>query len=434
MLKYREMKDNDATIGALLFCMKMLIRNAKWSVQPASEDAGDVANASFVEECLFSDADNSFDDVIAEACTMIEYGYSIMEMVFRRRRFSEGSKFNDGKIGIRKLGIRSQDTIWRWVFDELEERDKILAVCQLTIPQGEMLEIPYEKCLHFKTEPNRDNPEGRSFLRNAYRSYVFKKNIEEIEGIGIERDLAGLPVIQVPPKLLEADDLTSGQVALFEHLEAYLSQIRNDETAGCIIPAELDEQGNPTGFKLSLLSTGGSRMFDTTRIIERWDKRILMSVLADFIMLGQSNVGSFALSSDKTTMFSYALGAILDIIETELNRKLIPTLMRLNGVGYPFPCVKHGDVESPNLSDLSTYVKTLTDAGMLTPDRELEAHLRDVGNLPPIPEEAADASEQPEDDADLEKHIQGAIENLDGEQRKEIAKMFNLGKGLGGSG
>ena len=35
---YQEMADNDDVVGAILFAIKMLIRQAQWSVQPASND------------------------------------------------------------------------------------------------------------------------------------------------------------------------------------------------------------------------------------------------------------------------------------------------------------------------------------------------------------------------------------------------------------
>lgn len=38
-------------------------------------------------------------------------------------------------------------------------------------------------------------------MRNAYRSWYFKRRIQEVEGIGIERDLAGLPVMYAPADL-----------------------------------------------------------------------------------------------------------------------------------------------------------------------------------------------------------------------------------------
>ena len=62
---------------------------------------------------------------------------------------------------------------------------------QLAPPSYKQVVIPMEKCLLFRTQTHKNNPEGRSILRNAYRSWYFKKRIEEIEGVGIERDLAG---------------------------------------------------------------------------------------------------------------------------------------------------------------------------------------------------------------------------------------------------
>ena len=32
-------------------------------------------------------------------------------------------------------------------------------------------------------------------LRNSYRSWYYKKRLEEFESVGVERDLAGLPMV-----------------------------------------------------------------------------------------------------------------------------------------------------------------------------------------------------------------------------------------------
>jgi hypothetical protein len=103
------------------------------------------------------------------------------------------SKYTDGKIGWRKMPIRSQETLQRWVFDESGGN---MGMVQLAPPKYETTFLPIEKCLLFRSTTIKNNPEGRSFLRNAYRPWFYKKRLEEIEGIGIERDLAGLPVAQ----------------------------------------------------------------------------------------------------------------------------------------------------------------------------------------------------------------------------------------------
>lgn len=61
----------------------------------------------------------------------------------------------------------------------------------------------------------------------------------------------------------------------------------------------------PFGWKLELLSSGGDRQFDTNKTIDRYDTRIAMTVMADFVLLGHQQTGSFALSDNKTHIFPW---------------------------------------------------------------------------------------------------------------------------------
>lgn len=49
---YREMLDNDDTIGAIMFAIKMLIRQVKWHVEPGGDSTKDREAAEFVESCM----------------------------------------------------------------------------------------------------------------------------------------------------------------------------------------------------------------------------------------------------------------------------------------------------------------------------------------------------------------------------------------------
>ena len=47
------MKENDDTVGAILFCIKMLIRQVEWHVRrPGGDSAKDKEAAEFVEGCM----------------------------------------------------------------------------------------------------------------------------------------------------------------------------------------------------------------------------------------------------------------------------------------------------------------------------------------------------------------------------------------------
>lgn len=378
----REMSENDAMIGTILFAVEMMLRQVGWDVEPYQEETytatgevekfiqpGDKERAEFVEECL-EDMVDTWEDTLAEILTMLPWGYAPMEQVFKRRP--------DGRIGWASWSIRSQDTIDRWEWDK---DGNLLGLWQVAPPGHLHVFIPIEKLLLFRTTSRKGNPEGRSILRNAYRSWYMKKNIENIEGIGIERDLAGLPVAYVPPDILSST-ANDDQKALLSSIKSIVTNIRRDEQEGVVWPLAYDDNGNKL-FDLALLSTGGTRSFDTDRIISRHDQRIAMTVLADFILLGHEKVGSFSLSSDKTNLFSTALSAWLDSIAETINRFAIPKLFRLNG--WPLdrlPCLEHGDIERVSMAELAEYVSTLTNSSVIVADDELERHMRRQADLP----------------------------------------------------
>ena len=233
------------------------------------------------------------------------------------------------------------------------------------------------KAMLFRTESVKDNPEGRSILRNAYRSWYFKRRIQEIEAIGIERDLAGLPVIHAPEDLEIWDSHDPEMVKINGALIAMVKNLRRNESEGLVLPH---------GYEAELLSTGGTRQFDTNAIINRYDTKIAQTVLADFIMLGHEKTGSFALSSDKTELFSVALGAFLDVICETFNNQGIPSLIDINGSHFDgiedYPTLAHGDVDKRDITKLSTFLKDMVGTGILIPDEELEDYVRKAANLP----------------------------------------------------
>jgi hypothetical protein len=115
-----------------------------------------------------------------------------------------------------------------------------------------------------------------------------------------------------------------------------------------------------------------------------------MTVMADFLLLGQTGVGSFALSSDKTKLFAVAIGAYLDGIEEIFNRQAVPQLFRLNT--FPdidrLPKLVHGDIESADLVALADFIQKMSAAGALNflDDPDFEAYVRKVSSLPARPE------------------------------------------------
>jgi hypothetical protein len=386
---YKEMANNDSTVGAVIFALTTLIRQAKWSVQ-AVDESKEAEDAKEFVEGVMDDMSVPWSTVINEACSMFVYGYAPMEIVWKRRggtELADGSSrsaYDDGKIGIRTIALRAQQTVSRWVIDPVD--GSVDGMWQQPY-SGPQVCIPIEKMLLFRTTDERSNPEGRSILRTAYRAHYFKKRIEEIEAIGIERDMAGLPVAYIPSRYFDksADPVDR---AIFTQWQRLVTTIRRDQREGVLMPSDRDASGNLL-FELKLLATAGSRTFDTTKIIDRYDRAIATSVLADFIFLGQQAVGSFALSSDKTALFSTAVGAFTKVIADVFNRHLLPRLWFLNGFDPDLmPTMKCADLENAAISDIVALLGAMASAGaQVFPDRELENSLRAMVGLPEAPED-----------------------------------------------
>ena len=383
---YREMADNDPVVGSILYAIEKIILRLDWKVDPSSEELVDVEAAEFVESCLY-DMSDSWDSTLSSILSMLVFGYAYHEIVYKIRGGdskdpTKKSAYTDGKIGWRKWPERAQETHNNWLFDE---EGGIQGFEQNDPWGGGFHQIPIEKSLLFRTSTQKNNPEGRSLLRTAYRPWYFKRRIEEIEAIGIERDLAGLPVAYVPPEYLSST-ATADQQAVLAAIQSIVQNVKRNEQEGIVFPQVYNEQGNKL-FDITLLSTGGSRQFDTDKVISRYDQRIAMSVLSDFILLGHERVGSFALGSSKIDLWTMAVDAICKSIAEVINQHAIPRLLTLNGMKLEkTPILTYSEVSHVELAEIADYVSKLVAAGVITPDATTETYLRGLAGLPVIEE------------------------------------------------
>jgi hypothetical protein len=336
---------------------------------------------------------DSWDATLTQILSMLTYGYAFHEIVYKVRGGDSKdpkrrSKFSDNKIGWRKFAIRGQETLWQWMFDE---EGGIQGMIQSDPSASIYIKpIPIEKALLFRVKNDKNNPEGRSLLRNAYRSWYFKHRIEEIEAVGIERDLAGLPIAYIPPEYLSST-ASAEQISFRNSIEQIVQNVKRNEQEGIVMPLMYDESGHKM-FDLSLLSTGGSRQFDTDKIINRYDQRIAMSVLSDFILLGHDRVGSYSLGTAKMDLWSMAVDAIANSIAEVINQFAIPRLLKLNGMDTArAPFLTYGEVSHIDLTEIGDYVSKLANSGLIMSDPNLEDYLRELGGLPPADHNNAEA-------------------------------------------
>jgi hypothetical protein len=381
------MADNDAVVGGMLQAIEMIVRSVDWSVEPSDPNNEQAVNeAAFVSTCI-NDMTQSWDDTLSAILTFLVYGFSFHEIVYKYRRgytndASTRSKYNDGRIGWRKLPIRSQLTVQRWDFDSNGGIQGMYQMDPSASSKG-LVFIPIEKAMLFRTTTKMNNPQGRSILRNAFVSWYYKRRIQEIEAIGIERDLAGMPVAYVPPQML-SNNATQDERNALEAIKQIVRNIKRDEQEGIVFPLAYDPDTKLLAYDLKLLSTGGRRQFDTNEIVNRYDQRIAMTVLADFMLLGHEGVGTQALSVSKIELFLTSLNAYLSNIAETFNNHGIPRLMRMNGVSEELsPTLTYTPPKNVDIDAIGRYVTQLSQAGAtLFPDDDLENYLRGLAGLP----------------------------------------------------
>lgn len=388
------------TIRGMLFAVELLIRRAEWTMEPA-EDGGTEAQevAEFVESARL-DMRQPWEDTLAEILSFLAYGFSLHEIVLKRRLGPEGpvpSASDDGLIGWAEWSPRAQDTVTRWVFDDAGH---VIAFEQQAPMLPRPVVIPLSRCLHFRAGGYRGSPEGESVLRAAWTDWDAITKLQLIEAIGIERDLAGLPVALLPPQYL-AKTRTPEQAAVFEAVKRIVTGVRNNDQAGVIFPLEYDQAGKPA-FEFKLLSAGGERQFDTGAVIGRRTTQMTMAMLADFLTLGHQGVGSYALSQDKTRLFTTAISAWLDVIANVINDQAIRSLIGINGIDPRLtPALRPGALDDTDLAATGQFVTALLPL-ITALDRKdqitLAGHLFDVADWPAVttdPEKEAEPPEQP---------------------------------------
>jgi hypothetical protein len=396
---YREMQDNSATIGALMFAINATIRKIEWRVEPAGDDSESAYQAEFIEGCM-DDMSHTWSDFVVESLSMLGYGYAPHEIVYKRcvgprpavaaitGRAHSTSQFADNKIRWRRLPLRGQETILKWFFGPGNE---VYGLTQQPWT-GPIVDIPIEKLLLFRASVHKGNPEGRSILRTAYRSYYLAKRMEELEAILFER-MGGIPVVYLPKELLDlaanGDPSASAQVETWKKI---VTNVRVDEQMGMVLPSDLwptsTGTGTATQYKFELVTPQGGRgqTVDSEKVIQRYNLNQLASVLADFIQLGHESRGTQSLAMSKTDMFFQATEGFLISNADVINRHGIPRLMELNGLDTTYsPELKPDMPQRTDLDVLSNFLLRLQQAGMpLFPNDTLQEFVLDAAGMPDV--------------------------------------------------
>jgi hypothetical protein len=393
---YKQMSYH-GTINSALTLYENLIGKVDWSFKPI-KDATDeeLKQAQIINEMMHDLTDQSWSEFISEALTANMYGFSVHEKVYRRRLKANGSKFNDGVIGWKKLPIRNQETIEKFIFSE--DGNEVKGVKQNLSAISDVYNryssrtnneviLPRSKIMLFRAGKHKGDPFGKSMLRDAYLAWRFLSVIEEIEANGVAKDLAGLPVLKLPPQYLSSD-ASPEQKAIRAYYENVMRNLQLNQQSALILPQAHDPDSKQPMFELELLSLNGSKAMDTSKIKEYYKNLILTSLFADILVLGQSGGGSNALGQVKNSLSATAAESMLKRIRDVINDELIKQTYELNG--WDTARMGHMDfdnLESEDLESFSKAVQRFASTSVIEIDRAVLNRVRESIGVDALPDD-----------------------------------------------
>lgn len=370
---YKQMLLHPA-VNASISLYKSMLTKATFRVLPAKNPTAKEKKQALIIEQMLGDMEIPLEDVIASSLTSLDFGFAPLEKVLRLRTTEEGSMYNDGLIGIKKLALRHQESITNFVFDD--DGNDVIGMKQnlanVNDPFGRYSKrstttviMPREKFLLFTVGQNKTNPYGTSPLRNVYLPWKYLQAIEELEASGVAKDLQGVPLLTLPAAYLSSEASPEQKKALLG-FQNILRNLQQNSQAGVMLPSDVDPETKQKLFDLELMSTVGQKSFDTTKIKEYYRTMIFIGLAADILLMGNTQTGSFALGAIKNSLTGTTVESYLKGIVRVFNEDLIKHLYVLNGWDVTRICkLDYEGFESEDLETYSKFVQRVASVGYM---------------------------------------------------------------------
>lgn len=391
---YKQMSYH-STINSALTLFDTLVSKVKWTYKPPEKPTEEEKRqAEIINSMLHDLQDQTWADFISDTLSSNVFGFSVHEKVFRRRLKSNGSKYDDGLIGWRKLPIRNQESIERFLFSD--DGNDIIGVRQdlnlisdsynrYQSRKEKQVNLPRSKFLLFRAGKHKGDPYGKSLLRDAYLAYRFLTVIEEIEAAGVSKDLSGLPILMLPPQYLSAD-ATPQQQQIKAYYENALRNLHINQQSAMILPQAFDPDTRQPLFELKLLSLNGSKAMDTTKIKEYYKNMILMSMFSDVLAIGQGSSGSFALGQIKNSLSGWFVESMLKKIVQVINDDLIRQTYELNNWDTSrLGTMDFDNLQAESIDELGKFFQRVASTSLIEVDREVLNAVRNAVGVDPLP-------------------------------------------------
>lgn len=361
-----KMHRSDGKMAELYQTTKRPIESAQWMIEPADESDEAAKVAEYVNLVFFSRF--RLEDFLRESLTLIKYGFSTFEKVFKM-------EYVDG-LGLtyvyKNASFISPKTVRRFYFDP--ETGLFTGLQQQAY--GDLardVTVKAENLLMFSFNREGADMMGIPPFRSAYKDWICKDELYKVLRRGAKNSALGVPIGTIADGYVDAEKVK----ALQEIFEKYA----NGEIQGITVP----ENTTITPFALD---------FDPAKFVELlqyYDRSMAKSFAASFTEIGSSGgKGGFAQSKNETALFLSGLESLANMLADGINDGIIkPLVWWYFGPKALMPKLRARGINDTDGEARATMLATLAGAGLISVSPEVGAQVHKEFKLPAYDEEYA---------------------------------------------
>jgi hypothetical protein len=381
------MMANCSIAGASVRLYLSLVGTVKWSAVPPKGRGAKAEEIAEIVEDSWAKLATPWNRVTRSLSMYSWHGFALAEWIAKRRE--------DGVITFSDVRKRPQSTIERW---DIDETGYVRGVGQRDPQTGAEHYLPREKLLYAVDDSMTASPEGLGLFRHVFSAVERRQKYEQLEGLGYEMSLRGIPIARAPLEELQ-ESLKQGDIteAEFQQRIQALKNLLQNHPRGPQLGLLLDsatyrgegENGAVSGVKkwdVELIrGDSASVEKEMAEALTRIDHEIARVANTEHLLLGQ-NRGTQALSTNKTEMLALVLNGIVNELVETVNGDYVEPMGRLNAWDpEDMPKAVASTISTKDVQQLTDVLEGLARSGAPTsPNDPAINTVRELAHLPPL--------------------------------------------------
>lgn len=363
---YGKIIDNVPIVSAGVTATLDLVSSANWVFTPSEADV-DRKYVKLAEQIFYKNLDNSFKNIVKRAAMYKFYGFFVGEIVTKTDK--------KGNVLLKNISFIPQSTVSGWHF--LDNSGEVGGLHQQVPNLAHEIYIERKKLWYIVDQSLHNTPEGTGLLKLIVEPALKLKDFEDLQYIGFNNDLNGVPYFKAPLEEMRKYAQQNGldpEVFVKERLQAvmeYAIKHPKCESSSYIddsaVYTSLDESGKPSNvpmWDLKILQSNATSFTEIRMAMESLKYDIARSLNVEQFLLGE-NTGSFALSSDKSQLFFMLVDTIVDEIKNTMERDVFKLLWSLNNLPEEmYPVIKIDTIKFRDPESRARVMGSLAAAGV----------------------------------------------------------------------